>query len=213
MYKLGAIAEKIYNELFTIENMLAIKKSKNVRGGCIDVTEHFDNFSEGSYILVVLNIGNKSKDFSTHFDEEVIGAIITLNIWRKDFLSKTRKENHDYITSILIHELCHALDYITTGGKAHCGYDSINILGEGRVKQYALDKMEVNAYIHELSAYKRALKKIRSYEDFLNNILFKISTFSSAYETLSKEDFYDMMKVYFRRMARENLLPKCFTKN
>jgi hypothetical protein len=213
MYKLGAIAERIYNELFTIENVLAIKKSKNVRGGCVDITEYFDNFPEGAYIQVILNVNNKSKDFSTHFDQDVLGAIITLNVWRKDFLSKTRKENKDYIVSILVHELCHCLDYIMTDGKAHCNYDAENVLGEDKVKIYALDKMEVNAYIHEIALYKKAMKKVHCYEDLLNNILFKISTFSSAYQGLSKEDFYDVMKVYFRRMARENLLPKCFTKN
>jgi hypothetical protein len=212
MYKLGAIAEKIYKELFTPENIEKIRKNKNIRGGCIDVTEHFDFLPEGSYIQIILNINSKSKDFVTYFDQDILGATIELNVWRSYFLSNTQKENKDYFNMVLVHELCHALDKILTNGKAEPSNSYRIDEVRSKVKNYMLDSMEVNAYVHEIAIYKRAIKKMRNYEDFLNFLINKISTFSTAHESLDEKEFYDVMKVYLRRLARENILPKCFAR-
>jgi len=210
MYKLKPIAERIYREIFTNKNLDHMRKYKNVQGGFIDISEYFDILPKNSYIYMILNISQKRKNHCCCFDKIAVGATIELNIWRKNFLQTNRRKMETDIINVLIHEFTHALDHIITNGKADAKYKAQNKI---ETKEYVLDPMEVNAYIHEIASLKNLYKKVKNYEAFEDIIVVNISALFDARYILSKKDWLEVRKVYLKRMARENILPKCLTKN
>jgi len=209
-YDLGHSVDQIYRGVIE-PVVIQMKAGKRVKVQAADIKPYLnkiiEKYTKADYDidLYFRQTEKPSLEFLSHASGTPAQIIMELNLVKTKIKNLNKMEIKREIEKSLTHELTHVIDMLKSKNKSPITKDYYDPY------KYVSNKLEFNAFFHEIKNYiksnKKKWNKIRSMEEFRDILLSVVANLADVLKT-NPNGYKNLERKFLERLARENLLPK-----